>query len=67
MVNCTVAKSRDYKERQVDRKKHKVFVTGHVVLHMSAMFLASALNRGNHSPEILKMTTNTGGGRIWRP
>ena len=58
------SKSRDYKERQVDRKKRKVFVTAHVVLRTAAMFLASALNRGSHSPEILKKETNTGGGEI---
>ena len=34
--------------------KHTIFVMG-------AMFLASALNRGSHLPEILKMATNTGG------
>ena len=42
---------------------------------MGAMFLASALNRGIHPPEILKMFTNTGGKcfclghwlRTWRP
>ena len=62
MVNCAVAKSRDYKERQVERKKRKVCVTRHVVLHMAAIFLASALNRGSHSSQILKMTTITGGG-----
>ena len=62
IINCTVAKSTDYKERQVDGKKHKVFATGYVVLHMPAMFLASALNRGSHSLEILKMTTINGGG-----
>ena len=28
---------------------------------MGAMFLASALNRGSHPPEILKNGTNTGG------
>ena len=28
---------------------------------MGAMFLASALNRGSHPPEILKMACNTGG------
>ena len=43
-----VSKSRNYKERQVDRKKRKVFVTAHVVLRTAAMFLASALNRGRH-------------------
>ena len=44
-------KSKDYKERQVDRKKRKVFVTAHVVLRTAAIFLASALNRGSHPPE----------------
>ena len=53
--------SRDYKEEQVDRKKRKVFVTAHVVLRPAAMFLASALNGGIHPPEILELTTNTGG------
>ena len=46
------SKSRDYKERQVDRKKRKVFVTAHVMLRTAAMFLESALNRGSHPPEI---------------
>ena len=31
---------------------------------MGAMFLTSALNRGSHLPEILKMATNTGGGEM---
>ena len=44
------AKSRDYKERQVDGKKRKVFVTAHVALRTAVMFLASALSRGNHPP-----------------
>ena len=34
--------------------KHAIFV-------MVTMFLASALNRGSHPLEILKMATNTGG------
>ena len=46
----TKTKSRDYKERQVDRKKRKVFVTAHVILRTAAMFLASALNRGSYPP-----------------
>ena len=33
----------------------------HAIFVMGAMFLASALNRGRHPPEILKMATNTGG------
>ena len=37
------SKSRDYKERQVDKKKRKVFVTAHVVLCTAAMYLSSAL------------------------
>ena len=37
------SKSRDYKDRQLDREKRKVFVTVHVVLRTAAMFLASAL------------------------
>ena len=55
------AKSREYKERQVDEKYHKVFVTPHVVKRTAAMFLASAINRGNHPPEVLKIATGTGG------
>ena len=31
--------SRDYKERQVDRKNPNVFVTAHVVLRTAAQFL----------------------------
>ena len=50
---ASLTKSRDYKERQVDRKKRKVFVTAHVVLRTTVMFLASALNKGSHPPEIL--------------
>ena len=50
----TLAKSRDYKERQVDRKKRKVFVTAHVILRTAAILLASALNRGSHPLEIYK-------------
>ena len=62
--------SRDYKERQVDEKYHNMFVTAHahcqkveakketatahVVLRRAAMFLASALNRGIHSPKNIK-------------
>ena len=46
----TKTMSRDYKERQVDRKKRKVFVTAHVILRTAAMFLASALNRGSYPP-----------------
>ena len=46
------SKSRDYEERQVDKKKRKVFVTAHVIQRTAAMFLASALNRGSHPPEI---------------
>ena len=34
---------RVYKERQVDKKKCKVFVTAHVVLRTAAMYLSSAL------------------------
>ena len=37
-----LAKSRDYKERQVDREKRKVFVTAHVILRTAAMFSAGA-------------------------
>ena len=33
----------------------------HAIFLMGAMFQASALNRGSHPPEILKMATNTGG------
>ena len=53
-LNASMPKSRDYKERQVDWKKRKVFVTAHVVLRTAAMFLASALTRGSLPPEILK-------------
>ena len=49
---------RDYKERQVDRKKRKAILSvicqHSSVFVMGAMFLASALNRGSHPPEILK-------------
>ena len=45
-----LGQSRDYKERQVDRKNRKVFVTAHVILRTAAMFLASALNRGSRPP-----------------
>ena len=51
----SLPKSNDYKERQLDRKKHKVFVSAHVVLRTAAMFLASALHRGCYPPEILEM------------
>ena len=50
----SLTKSRDYKERQVDRKKRKVFVTAHLILRTVAMFSASALNRGSHPQEIEK-------------
>ena len=50
-----ISRSKDYKDRQVDRKKRKVFVTAHVILRTAAVFLASALNRGSHHPEIWKM------------
>ena len=33
----------------------------HAIFVMGAMFLASALNRVSHPPEILKMPTNSGG------
>ena len=33
----------------------------YAIFVMGAMFLASALNRGSHPSEILKMATNTGG------
>ena len=33
----------------------------HSIFVMGAMFLASALNRESHPPEILKMASNTGG------
>ena len=52
------AKSRNYKERQVDEKYRKVFPTAHVVLRTAAMFLANALNRG-HPPKILKVASNS--------
>ena len=57
------SKSRDYKERRVDRKKRKVFVTAHVILRTAApaMFLASALNRGVTPGNIQNGVTNTGG------
>ena len=42
------ARSRDFKEKQVDEKYRKVFVIGYVVMRTAAMFLASALNRGSH-------------------
>ena len=46
----------------IDEKYREVFVTVHVILRTAAMSLASALNRGSHPTEILKMVTNTGGG-----
>ena len=62
---------------QVDPQRHskttkkdnkywgKVFVSVHVVLPTAAMFLVSALNRGSHPSEILKMAINIwGGGEI---
>ena len=49
-LSTILSKSGDYKERQVDRKKRKVFVTAHVILRTAAMFLASALNRGSTPP-----------------
>ena len=57
------SKSRDYKEKRVDRKKRKVFVTAHVILRTAApaMFLASALNRGVTPGNIQNGVTNTGG------
>ena len=56
-----MAKSRDYKERQVDEKYHKAFVAAHVVRHTVATFLPSALIRGsNPLLKELKMSTNTG-------
>ena len=39
------------RDRQIG-KKRKVFVTARVILHTASMFLASALNRGSHLPEI---------------
>ena len=48
----TMDKSRDYKERQVDRKKRKAFVTARVVLRTAKEVTPL---------EILKMATNTGG------
>ena len=55
-----ISKSRGYKERQVNEKYCKMFVTAQVELSTAAMFLACALNRGSDPSEILKMTTNTG-------
>ena len=43
-----LAKSRHYKERQVDRKKRKAIRRCSSAFVMGAMFLASALNRGSH-------------------
>ena len=40
---AAMCKSRDYKERQAERKKRKVFVTAPMVLRTAAMFLTSAL------------------------
>ena len=42
---------------------HFLYLGGneHAIFVMGAMFLASALSRGRHSPELLKMATNTGG------
>ena len=47
-----ISKSRGYKERQVDEKYCKVFVTAQVELNTAAMFLACALNRGSNPSEI---------------
>ena len=55
-----MSKSRDYKERQVHEKYHKVFGNAHVAVRIAVMFPASALSR-SHSAEILKMATKTGG------
>ena len=57
----SVSKSRYYKERNVQSKKRKAIRRWFVSFVMGAMFLASALNRGIHPPEILKNITNTGG------
>ena len=43
----------------MDEKYRKVFVTAHVVVRTAVIFLDSALNRVNHSPEIFKIVTNT--------
>ena len=43
------------------QKSVRRFVGDSSAFVMGAMFLASALNRGIHPPEILKMFTNTGG------
>ena len=53
------AKSRNYKERQVNEKYRKVFLAAHVVLRSASMFLANALNRGRHPPKILKVASNS--------
>ena len=45
------SKSGDYKEKQVDEKYR---ITAHVVVRTAVLFLDSALNRENHSPEIFK-------------
>ena len=50
----TPRQSKDYKEKQVDEKYRKVFVTAHVVLRTAAMFPASALNRRSHLLKIRK-------------
>ena len=60
------SKSGDYKEKQVDEKYRKGIVTAHVVLRTATMFLDSALNRGNHSPEIFSIVTITGGRLLLR-
>ena len=60
------SQSGDYKEKQVDEKYRKVFVTAHVVVRTAVIFLDSALNRENHSPEIFKIVTNTGDRLLFR-
>ena len=57
------------------QKSVRRFVGDSSAFVMGAMFLASALNKGNHPPEIFKNGTNTGGKclclghwlRTWRP
>ena len=63
------------KREMFSQKSVRRFVGDSSAFVMGAMFLASALNRGIHPPEILQNGTNTGGKcfslghwlRTWRP
>ena len=55
-ILCDTIKREMFSQKSVRR-----FVGDSSAFVMGTMFLASALNRGIHPPEILKMFTNTGG------